>query len=47
MTATSLLGDLAGTWSARRGQYRVMYVIDDDTIVVTVVEVDHRRAVYR
>lgn len=42
-----LLGDLAGTWSARRGQYRVIYVIDDDTVVVTVVKVDHRRDVYR
>lgn len=42
-----LLRDLAGYWSARRGQYRVIYVIDDDEVVVTVVNVDHRRDVYR
>ncbi|MCG2799412.1 MAG: type II toxin-antitoxin system RelE/ParE family toxin [Cellulomonas sp.] len=42
-----LLRDLAGYWSARRGQYRVIYVIDEDEVVVTVVNVDHRRDVYR
>lgn len=42
-----LLRDLAGYWSARRGQYRVIYVIDDDEVIVTVVNVDHRRDVYR
>jgi mRNA interferase RelE/StbE len=38
---------LAGFWSARRGQYRVIYVIDDDAHVVTIAAVDHRRDVYR
>lgn len=42
-----LRGKLAGYWSARRGQYRVVYVIDDRTVVITVVKVDHRRDVYR
>ena len=42
-----LLRELAGYWSARRGQYRVIYAINDDEIVVTVVAVDHRRDVYR
>lgn len=42
-----LLGTLKGFWSARRGQYRVIYAIDDDRVVVTVVKVDHRRDVYR
>ena len=42
-----LVRDLAGYWSARRGQYRVIYVINDDEVVVTVVAVDHRRDVYR
>ncbi|GEL45059.1 hypothetical protein CHO01_01750 [Cellulomonas hominis] len=42
-----LVRDLAGYWSARRGQYRVIYVIDDGQVVVTVVKVDHRRDVYR
>lgn len=44
-----LLRELAGYWSARRGQYRVIYRIDDDEIVVIVVAVavGHRRDVYR
>jgi len=33
--------------SARRGTYRVIYRIDDKTRVVTVVDVAHRRDVYR
>lgn len=42
-----LMRGLGGYWSARRGQYRVIYVIDDREVVVTVVAVDHRRDVYR
>lgn len=38
---------LAGFWSARRGQYRVIYAIDDDAHAVTVAAIDHRRDVYR
>ena len=33
--------------SARRGTYRVVYRIDDDSHTVTVVDVAHRRDVYR
>jgi mRNA interferase RelE/StbE len=33
--------------SARRGTYRSIYRIDDKNRVVTVVDVDHRRDVYR
>lgn len=33
--------------SARRGTYRVIYRIDDDTRTVTVVDVAHRRDAYR
>jgi len=32
---------------ARRGTYRVIYRIDDKTRAVTVVDVAHRRDVYR
>jgi mRNA interferase RelE/StbE len=35
------------TFSARRGTYRVIYRIDDKAHVVTVVDVAHRRDVYR
>ena len=34
-------------FSARRGTYRVIYRIDEKTRVVTVVDVAHRRDVYR
>lgn len=33
--------------SARRGTYRVIYRIDDNTRTVTVVDVAHRRDIYR
>lgn len=39
--------ELAGLWSARRGQYRVLYEIDDDEHAVNVVRIDHRSDVYR
>jgi mRNA interferase RelE/StbE len=31
----------------RVGKYRVVYVLQDDLVVVTVVRVAHRREVYR
>ena len=33
-------------FSARRGTYRIIYRVDDDTRTVTVVDVDHRRDIY-
>lgn len=39
--------DLAGTWSARRGVYRVLYELDDDARVVRVLLVEHRATAYR
>jgi len=39
--------ELAGLWAARRGPYRVVYQIDDETTVVAVVRIDHRADVYR
>lgn len=42
-----LVGPKVGTWSARRGQYRVLYKIDEGASVVTVLDIDHRRDVYR
>jgi mRNA-degrading endonuclease RelE of RelBE toxin-antitoxin system len=36
-----------GTWSARRGGYRVLYEIDDERRVVTVTAVEHRGDAYR
>ncbi len=39
--------ELAGLWSARRGAYRVVYEIEDETRTVTALRIDHRSDVYR
>ncbi len=44
---TPLRAPFAGLWSARRGEYRVRYEIDDDTNLVRVLDIDHRRDAYR
>jgi mRNA-degrading endonuclease RelE of RelBE toxin-antitoxin system len=38
-----LVGQLSGLWSARRGDYRIVYEIDDEAAVVLVHRVQHRR----
>lgn len=38
---------MAPLWSARRGEYRVLYLIDDDDRVVEVTAVRHRSDAYR
>ena len=43
----SLRFELEGRWSARRGPYRIIYVIDDATSTITVLAVAHRADVYR
>lgn len=53
----ALQRELLGTWSARRGSYRILYEIHDEpgspdeesgeAGIVRVVDVDHRRDVYR
>jgi len=42
-----LRNELAGTYSARRGAFRVLYDIDDRLGLVTVLRIDHRADVYR
>ena len=42
-----LLPPLEDRLSARRGTYRVIYRIDDAAHIVTVVDIGHRRDVYR
>ena len=39
--------DLTGIWSARRGEYRVLYRIDDEQRRIDVIVIEHRRDVYR
>ena len=38
---------LAGLHSARRGDYRVIYRIDDHRRLVTVIAIEHRSDIYR
>ena len=34
-------------WRVRFGHYRIIYKIDDTQKIVTIVEVGHRREIYR
>ena len=43
----SLVGGLEGLRVARRGDYRIIYEIDEDEQVVVIHRVQHRRDVYR
>jgi mRNA-degrading endonuclease RelE of RelBE toxin-antitoxin system len=38
---------LEGRYSARRGEFRVIYRVFDDRVVVKVIHIAHRRDVYR
>lgn len=44
--ATRLVGG-AGEWRVRTGDYRIVYVINDDELVVLVLRVGHRREIYQ
>ncbi|MGL5853272.1 MAG: type II toxin-antitoxin system RelE family toxin [Phycicoccus sp.] len=41
-----LRDELAGRYSARRGEFRVIYEIHDELVVVRVITIRHRRDVY-
>ncbi len=36
-----------GQWRARRGEYRIRYEIDDLALTVRILDIDHRRDIYR
>jgi mRNA interferase RelE/StbE len=38
---------VGGEWRVRTGDYRVVYEIRDDVLVVLVIAVGHRRGIYR
>lgn len=38
---------LAPMWAARRGDYRILYQILEDRLVIDVVSIAHRRDAYR
>lgn len=39
--------ELAGRWAARRGPYRVIYTLEQESRTVTVLAVAHRADAYR
>ena len=41
-----LFGPLAGCHGARRGTYRIVYRIDENSRVVHVLDIDHRLEIY-
>lgn len=43
----ALRAPLDGMWSARRGEYRVIYTVDDHRITIHVLSIRHRRDAYR
>ena len=42
-----LVKPFEGQWRARRGEYRVRYRVDEESETVYVLDVDHRRDIYR
>ena len=39
--------ELEGLYAARRGEYRVVYQIREDQILIEIIDIEHRRDVYR
>ena len=39
--------ELEGRWAARRGDYRIVYRLDEDTKTMYVLKIGHRAHVYR
>lgn len=42
-----MLKGRTGEWRIRVGDYRVVYTIEDDVLLILVVDVGHRRDIYR
>jgi len=36
-----------GLWRIRQGDYRIIYAIDDNQQLITIVRIGHRREIYR
>ena len=41
-----LIGNLSPFWRLRVGDYRVIYIIEEEIVTVEVVKVRHRKEVY-
>ena len=42
-----LRGQLEGRFSARRGEFRLIYWVFEDRVVIRVIHIEHRRDAYR
>jgi mRNA interferase RelE/StbE len=42
-----LKGELSGMWSLRAGDYRILYMLDEEEKILTLLRVGHRKAVYK
>ena len=42
-----LVGNKSGQWRYRIGDFRLIANIDDDTITILVLEIGHRRDIYK
>ena len=42
-----LKGELKGVWSYRVGSYRIVYRVYRDRLLVIVIDIGHRREIYR
>ncbi|MDQ4503536.1 type II toxin-antitoxin system RelE/ParE family toxin [Sinomonas sp. ASV322] len=42
-----LRNELSGYWSARRGDFRVIYRLDDEAMVMLIIDIGPRNSIYR
>lgn len=47
LSGKALKGNLNEIWRYRVGDYRILAKIEDDRIVVTIVEIGHRKDIYK
>ena len=43
----ALTGNLSEIWRYRVGDYRILAKIEDDRVIITIVEIGHRKEVYK
>jgi mRNA interferase RelE/StbE len=41
-----LIGNLSGLWKLRIGDYRVLYKIKNEQLIVLVIKIGHRKNIY-
>jgi mRNA interferase RelE/StbE len=46
-TGKALQGSLSGLWRYRVGDYRLICRIEDDELLILVIEIGHRKAIYQ